>query len=234
MTAEGPRVAVVDDDAEIRAFARVVLTEMHAVAWTDDGRPGVAARLAAAAPDLVLLDLHLADGRSGDDVLAELRAEPRLAATAVVAFTASTSLEDEQRLAAMGFDGLLPKPFTPAALADSITRYAVRAEGDASLLDGSRGENGTFGTLRHAFLRGLPARIAALTAALADGRAEEARNEAHKLRGAALAYAEPALAHASAALEELLAEGHAPPPEPRASELLAALRDEAERLRALA
>lgn len=67
-------------------------------------------------PDLVILDLVM-PGRSGLDVLAELRSDPALAATPVLMTTASTGSLDPEATAWFGADRYLPKPFRPLELA---------------------------------------------------------------------------------------------------------------------
>ena len=67
-------------------------------------------------PDLVLLDMMM-PGRSGLDVLAELRADPELAETPVVMLTARTQAADREAAAEAGADRFLTKPFSPLQLA---------------------------------------------------------------------------------------------------------------------
>lgn len=67
-------------------------------------------------PDLVILDLVM-PGRSGLDILAELRSDPALAATPVVMTTASKRSFDSDATAWFGADRYLFKPFSPFELA---------------------------------------------------------------------------------------------------------------------
>ena len=61
-------------------------------------------------PDLVLLDLHLPD-MPGDEVLRQLRADPRTAATPVVVLSADATSGQAERLRADGATAYLTKPF---------------------------------------------------------------------------------------------------------------------------
>ncbi|MEX2210513.1 MAG: response regulator [Gaiellaceae bacterium] len=72
-------------------------------------------------PDLVLLDMMM-PGRSGLDVLAELRGDPELAATPVLMLTARTQEGDRAAAAAAGADGFVSKPFSPQELAEVVER----------------------------------------------------------------------------------------------------------------
>ena len=60
-------------------------------------------------PDLVLLDLHL-PGMSGDEVLAELRADARTTRMPIVVISADATEGQIKRLMAAGADGYLTKP----------------------------------------------------------------------------------------------------------------------------
>ncbi len=59
-------------------------------------------------------------GRTGLDVLAELRADPAFADTPVVMLTARTQARDRESALAAGADRFLPKPFSPLALASLV------------------------------------------------------------------------------------------------------------------
>ena len=67
-------------------------------------------------PDVILLDMMM-PGRTGLEVLAELRADPDFAATKVVMLTARAQASDRQAAVDAGVDHFLPKPFSPLALA---------------------------------------------------------------------------------------------------------------------
>lgn len=70
-------------------------------------------------PELVVLDLVL-PGRSGLDVLAELRRDETLAGTRVVLCTASALSLDGETALALGADRYLAKPFSPRELAEVV------------------------------------------------------------------------------------------------------------------
>ena len=60
-------------------------------------------------PDLVLMDIRLGND-SGEELLGELRTDPRLRAVPVIAVTAQAMDGDRERLLAAGFDGYVSKP----------------------------------------------------------------------------------------------------------------------------
>lgn len=66
-------------------------------------------------PDLVLLDLSM-PGMDGWQALAALRADAVTRALVVVALTATAAGDVRARALEAGFDGFVPKPFTPRGL----------------------------------------------------------------------------------------------------------------------
>jgi DNA-binding response OmpR family regulator len=105
-------VLVCEDEDSLRELIRVSLGAGFRVLEAPDYDSAV--ELAGAnSIDLVLLDLLL-EGRSGFDVLAALREDPRTAATPVVVISASSDV-DAHALAA-GADHFLAKPFDPNEL----------------------------------------------------------------------------------------------------------------------
>jgi len=194
-------VAVVDDDADIRAFSRAVLQHAGYRPVTDDGAPGVAERLAPERPALVLLDLNLA-GRGGEEALAELRAAPQLDGALVLAFTAGSDP------APPGFEGWVSKPVEPDALVAAVDQALearpVRARDAERLMD----EDDFLAPLRARFRAGLADRLRAIQASAGEGGDRQALlRELHKLRGAAAGYGYDGLADAAAEAEEALRRG---------------------------
>ena len=196
-------VAVVDDDADIRAFADAVLRHAGYRAVADDGAPGVGERLLAARPALVLLDLNLA-GRAGLEALAELRAVPELDPATVLAFTARTTA------------GAQPAGLRRAGDQAGGAGCAVAAV-DAALeapsappfpIGNGRRRTTSWRPLRARFRAGLAGRLRDIQAAAADGGDRETLlRELHKLRGAAAGYGFDALSEAAADAEEALRRG---------------------------
>jgi CheY-like chemotaxis protein/two-component sensor histidine kinase len=78
------------------------------------------------APDVVLLDLHLPD-ISGEEVLRQLRADPRTASTPVVVISADATPKTVARLRAAGADAYLTKPLRVQQFL-SVVGDALRGE----------------------------------------------------------------------------------------------------------
>ncbi len=197
-------VAVVDDDADIRAFAQAVLRHAGYHVVADDGAPGVGERLLAARPALVLLDLNLA-GRSGVEALAELRAAPELDSTVVLAFTAGAMSDPNPP----GFDGRVTKPVEPDALVAAVdATLEARAASAAADPPPAGDEDDFLAPLRARFRAGLVGRLRDIERAAENGADRETlTRELHKLRGAAAGYGFDALSEAAADAEDALRRG---------------------------
>jgi CheY-like chemotaxis protein len=109
-------ILVCDNEDVLRALVRASLDgNGYVVAEARDGDEALTLARTVR-PDLILLDVMM-PGRSGFEVLAELRADPELAETPVVMLTARTQAADRDAAMSAGADRFLPKPFSPLQLA---------------------------------------------------------------------------------------------------------------------
>ena len=107
-TAEGRKVMVIEDDAEIRGIVTTLLTnEGYQVEQADDGRMAVE-RVFLTKPDLILVDLKL-PGLDGAEVCKRVRAG-RLN-TPIIVISAAKEEFDKVLLLELGADDYLVKPF---------------------------------------------------------------------------------------------------------------------------
>lgn len=110
-----PKILICDDEEVLRALVRASLErEDYDVVEAGDGHEAVAVALAER-PQLVLLDMMM-PGRTGVEVLEQLRAEPAVCATPVIMLTARTQENDRAAANEAGATVFLPKPFSPAEL----------------------------------------------------------------------------------------------------------------------
>ena len=125
--AEAPpaRLLVVEDNADARLLMRELLEEAYELTLAASADEAVAAA-ERRAHDLVLLDVNLGPGGSGEDVLARLRQMPAYREVPIVALTAHGLPGDRERFLQMGFTDHLAKPFDVDALlerAATLTAY---------------------------------------------------------------------------------------------------------------
>lgn len=123
----GRRLLVADDSADNTAMVQMCLEALGAlVEVAADGNAALAA-LARQRPDVVLLDLGLGGGMDGYQVLERMRATPATATVPVLAFTASVTSGDRERVLKAGFDGFVAKPVELPALVGELGRAMAGA-----------------------------------------------------------------------------------------------------------
>lgn len=109
------RILICDNEEPLRALVRAALEPGgHQIIEAKDGDESLEAARREQ-PDLIVLDMMM-PGRTGLQVLSELRADPRFSATPVVMLTARTQQADEEAAAQAGADRFVPKPFSPLEL----------------------------------------------------------------------------------------------------------------------
>lgn len=157
-------------------------------------------------PDLILLDVMM-PGADGVSTLKSLRRLQATCETPVVFMTAMAEPGDLARYDALGCLGVIPKPFDPLTLADTLEAlWGRRAEGRRKPC---RSE---FEELRRAYVGELPSRIGAMQAA-AEAIASHGWNretveslyhETHRLAGSSGLYRMSRLSRSAAILEEIV------------------------------
>ncbi len=98
-----------DNPANLLLMTRIVSLREGATLRTATGGCSGLAMVLADPPDLLLLDVHLQDLR-GDEVLRQLRADPRTVDVPIVVVTADASAQLRQRMMVLGASGFLTKP----------------------------------------------------------------------------------------------------------------------------
>jgi DNA-binding response OmpR family regulator len=116
----GGRVLLIEDEANIAEAIRFLLMRDGCEVVVQATGTGAAERLAEVKPDLVILDVML-PGRSGFDILAEIRASPETAALPVIMLTAKGQGADRAAAEKAGASIFMTKPFANAEI-----RAAVR------------------------------------------------------------------------------------------------------------
>jgi two-component system, cell cycle response regulator DivK len=115
-------ILIVEDNEKNMKLVRDILqhrgyTTIEAV----NGNDGV--RLARERrPDLVLMDIQLPD-IDGIEALRQIRTEPALDATAVLAVSASVMPDEQQQIVASGFDAYVTKPINLKQFLETVQRF---------------------------------------------------------------------------------------------------------------
>ncbi|MBI2059945.1 MAG: response regulator [Nitrospirae bacterium] len=122
-SAEGPsppgnpvgRLLVVDDDIEIRTAVCELLRPLGFSIHEEGTVEGALRYVRGSPPDLILLDLHLPD-RSGNDVVVELRSDPRTRLLPIIMLTGAGTRRDKIHAIESGATDFLSKPFSSVEL----------------------------------------------------------------------------------------------------------------------
>lgn len=113
-------ILICDDHATLRELARDALAgNGYTIVEARDGDESLelARKLR---PDLVVLDLVM-PGRSGHEVLLELRRDPLLSETRVIVCTATRKTMSARLALELGADRFFEKPFRPTELAAAVS-----------------------------------------------------------------------------------------------------------------
>ena len=119
-------ILIVEDNEKNMKLARDILqAKGYATLEAVNGLDGV--RLALAhKPDLVLMDIQLPD-INGIEAFGRIRADPDSAAIPIVAFTASVTPLDRNRITDAGFDAFIGKPINLKEFLATVQRVIDEA-----------------------------------------------------------------------------------------------------------
>ena len=112
-------LVVEDDEATALLLERVLFKNGYKVSTAHNRDEIVASLTRGQLPDLILLDVMLPD-TNGFEVLMRVRANTRLKSTRVMMLTSLGAPGDVSRGLALGVDGYLTKPVSPAVLVQAI------------------------------------------------------------------------------------------------------------------
>jgi two-component system cell cycle response regulator len=116
------RILVIEDNEDnMQLIAYLLRAHGFSPDMAYSGAGGVTLAIANR-PQLILLDIRM-PGMDGYEVAAAVRGRPELAATRVVAVTASAMVGDRERIVAAGFDGYIQKPIDPERFIGEVRRF---------------------------------------------------------------------------------------------------------------
>ena len=114
-------ILYVEDNEMNRKIVRDLLKRTtYTLIEAFDGEAGVAKALEAK-PDLILMDIQLPK-ISGMEAMRQIRAEPGMAQTPIVAITSFALSGDDQKAKAAGATAYLAKPYSPLDLLGLIRK----------------------------------------------------------------------------------------------------------------
>jgi DNA-binding response OmpR family regulator len=117
------RILLVEDEANIlEAIGFILSRDGWEVLGHGKGETALA-EIARVDPDILVLDVML-PGRSGLDILRELRDDPAKAALPVLMLTAKGQARDREQAMALGANAFLTKPFSNDELVATVRALA--------------------------------------------------------------------------------------------------------------
>lgn len=125
------RISCVEDDADVRAIAQIVLTDLAGfeVQFCASGAEAIE-QIPGFDPDLILLDVVM-PGMDGLSTLEALRSIRSLAQTPVIFVTGDEDMQETDRYRSAGAIGVVGKPFDPVELPLKLRQlWSVLHEGN--------------------------------------------------------------------------------------------------------
>ena len=120
------RVVLIEDEPNIIEAIRFLLTRDGWQVETHSDGVDALDVIRAAEPDLVILDLML-PGRSGMDILRDLREEETLKELPVLMLTARGQMRDREMAEKAGVSRFMTKPFSNAEVMDAVRDLHAQA-----------------------------------------------------------------------------------------------------------
>jgi len=113
------RILIVEDQEDLRGVLRDLLSGSgYAVVEAQDGPDGVD-KAKSERPDLILMDIQL-PLIDGYEATRQIKADPTLAKTPIIAVSSFAMKGDEQKARAAGCDHYVTKPYSPLQLLRAI------------------------------------------------------------------------------------------------------------------
>lgn len=203
------RILLVEDDVDIQEVTTLLL---GIAGFEVQACLSVAGALESAptfAPDLILLDFMM-PGLDGHGAFDAFRQLPATSSTPVIFMTARVQPREIMEYRQLGSLGVIPKPFDPDTLAETIQGMWDRCQ-TARLIDVRRKD---LALLRRLYAADLPERLRAIEAAAAalaakgwDGQVAASLFEmAHRLAGSAAIYGFAAVSDAAQSIGRFASE----------------------------
>jgi two-component system cell cycle response regulator DivK len=116
------RILVVEDQEDLRGVLRTLLTGSgYEMLEAADGQAGVAKAMSDR-PDLILMDIQM-PVLDGYEATRQIKSDPHLKATPIIAISSFAMKGDEEKARAAGCDAYVTKPYSPMQLLGVIRGY---------------------------------------------------------------------------------------------------------------
>jgi two-component system, cell cycle response regulator DivK len=113
------RILIVEDQEDLRGVLRDLLNGSgYAVVEAADGQDGVS-KAKSERPDLILMDIQL-PVIDGYEATRQIKLDPMLARTPIIAVSSFAMKGDEEKARAAGCDHYVTKPYSPLQLLRTI------------------------------------------------------------------------------------------------------------------
>ncbi|MBK8024552.1 MAG: response regulator [Chloroflexi bacterium] len=125
---QGKHIFIVEDNPQNRVIYQVMFLRRSAIVEFERWGNGTVNKLRnLPSVDVIIMDLMLASGASGFEILQEIRQQEKFATVPVVAVSAADPSTTLTRCIEAGFSGFIPKPIDTDRFPDLIVRII---EGD--------------------------------------------------------------------------------------------------------
>lgn len=115
----GKRVLLIEDEPNIiEAISFILSRDGFTVHTHEDGETAIA-KVKAAPPDMIILDVML-PGKSGFEILRELRADSANSTLPILMLTARGQEKDREQAIRLGADHFMTKPFSNSEVRDQV------------------------------------------------------------------------------------------------------------------
>ena len=119
----GHRVLLIEDEPNIIEAISYILTKDGWTVHTHSDGETAMAKVMQGVPDLIILDVML-PGKSGYDILRDLRAQAETKDVPVMMLTARGQAKDREMAASLGATRFMTKPFSNAEVLESVRALA--------------------------------------------------------------------------------------------------------------
>jgi DNA-binding response OmpR family regulator len=123
------RILLIEDEPNIIEAICFILSRDGWTVHTHSNGQTAAERVRSLPPDVVILDVML-PGRSGFDILRDIRADPAIRALPVMMLTARGQARDRELAEQLGVNHFMTKPFSNADMLRNIRSLVRPAEAD--------------------------------------------------------------------------------------------------------